>query len=78
MKNTVNKELNKARNTWKDLPPYVYTLEYEKALTEWIEKIVEAGRKDIRHLVVYALDHETGDKMPYFPFNRLSGERRVL
>ena len=73
METTVRKELDKARNTWFDLPRYIYTDEYEKALDEWIGKAVANGRKDIKTLVLYALHHETGDKMPYFEFNRKSG-----
>ena len=63
-------EMQKAVDTWVDLPPYVNTEEYEKALMDWINKHIENGRTDIGTLVVYALHHETGDRKPYFPFNR--------
>jgi hypothetical protein len=68
---SVQKELNKARTTWHDLPKYAYSDNYEKSLTEWVNLAVSKGRKDIGTLVLYALHHETGTgKMPYFPFNR--------
>lgn len=59
-------ELNKARSAWIDLPGYVYTEKYEIVLTEWIQKAVDHGRTDIKTLVLYALHHETGDKLSYF------------
>jgi hypothetical protein len=62
--------LTEKRNAWCDLPAYVYTKEYEIALMEWLEKHVANGRTDIDTLVLYALHHETGDKMPYFEFDR--------
>ncbi len=73
----VHVELQKARDTWYDLPKWVYTDEYEKALTEWIEKHVANGRTDIDTLVLYTLHHETGDKMPYFPFDRKVKRKRA-
>jgi hypothetical protein len=66
-------ELTKARTTWLDLPLYVYSADYEKALLEWISKHIENGRTDISTLILYCLHHEVGDKMPYFPFNREGG-----
>jgi len=67
---TAKNELNKARHTWCDLPQYVNTDAYEAALFGWIGQCIDHGRTDIKNLVLYALDHETGDKEPYFPFNR--------
>ena len=68
---SIQKELNKARSTWHDLPMYAYTDDYEKDLTEWVNIAVAKGRRDIPTLVLYALHHETGTgKLPYFPFNR--------
>lgn len=70
LKSATIDELKKARDTWNDLPSYVYTDEYEAALMGWIGQCVEHGRNDVKNLVLYALDHETGGKEPYFPFNR--------
>ena len=70
MQNRIKRDLDDRRNTWHDLPRYVYTEKYEQALTEWIMKHVANGRTDIETLILYALHHETGDKLPYFPFDR--------
>lgn len=63
-------ELEKARGTWNDLPRYVYSDEYETALIAWVDTAVKNGREDINTLILYALDHETGGKRPYFDFDR--------
>ena len=70
MQNRIKPELDRLRSTWCDLPDYIYTEKYEQALTEWIMKHVVNGRTDIETLILYALHHETGDKLPYFPFDR--------
>lgn len=69
MQNRIKQELDRLRITWCDLPDYIYTDEYEKALTEWIMTAVANGRTDIETLILYALHHETGG-LPYFPFDR--------
>ncbi len=65
--------LNNARATWCDLPKYVYSKEYEEALfSQYLEKRVAAGQTDVERDIIFALDHETGDKCPYFEFDRSS------
>ena len=63
-------ELKKDRDTWNDLPLYVYTDEYEAALLEWLDKHLANGRTDVETLILYALHHETAVRNPYFPFER--------
>lgn len=63
-------EYHKALHTWCDLPDYAYRREYEAALMEWIGREIEAGRDNMELLIVMALDHETGNKVPYFDFQR--------
>ncbi|WP_434510121.1 hypothetical protein [Desulfitobacterium sp. AusDCA] len=46
-KNATLEELNKARDTWNDLPSYVYSDAYELALLGWIEQCVNHGRADV-------------------------------
>ena len=73
-KTTVKTSLNRIRRTWLDIPEYVRTDAYKTALTEWIGKHVANGREGIETLVLYALHHETGNKLPYFEFNRIKGD----
>lgn len=68
--NIVYEELKKARETWRDLPSYVYSSQYYIALLEWIRKCVEHGITNIKTLVLWALHHETEGREPYFEFNR--------
>lgn len=75
-KTRVKTSLNRIRSTWKDIPEYVRTDEYEAALTKWINNCVARGRDDIEILVMYALDHEYQRKMPYFEFNRMKRKAR--
>lgn len=63
-------ELVKIRATWLDLPAYVCSKAYQAALLKWVQRCIDAGRTDVEKLVLYALHHETGDRMPYFPFPR--------
>lgn len=63
-------EYRKALATWNDLPAYVRTEAYYHAFMAWIWKAIDAGREDMETLVLYALDHETGGKQPYFDFPR--------
>lgn len=58
------------KGTWVDLPDYVYTDEYEKALFGWLQKHMELGREDVEFLICMALHHETGNRLPYFEFDR--------
>lgn len=63
-------EYKEALETWSDLPEYVYTEAYYRAFMAWMRKMIHAGREDVKTLVLYALDHETGGKRPYFNFPR--------
>ena len=67
---TAKDQLDYIRSAWIDLPGYVHSDEYENALMNWIKKHIENGRTDVIPLVTYALHHETGDRKPYFPFER--------
>lgn len=67
-------EFEKCLNTWIDLPKYVYTPEYKKAFLKFVEKKKKEGFEIDRTIVVMTLHHETGDKMPYFEFNRYMEE----
>ncbi|MDI7818486.1 hypothetical protein GSQ54_16150 [Clostridioides difficile] len=54
---------------WNDLPSYIYSIEYSEALEEWLIKKRKAGRLT-RECVLKMLEHETGNKKPYFEFTR--------
>lgn len=56
--------------TWGDLPGYVYTEEYKKAFIEFVERKQEAGSELKSNLAIMILHHETGNKHPYFEFDR--------
>lgn len=72
----VTEELTEIRATWRDLPVYVHTEAYQTALLEWVQKHIDVGRTDVESLVLWALHHETGGRMPYFTFPRGANERR--
>lgn len=55
---------------WIDLPNYVYTDKYKEAFINFIKQRLERENVNIEGLVLMTLDHETGNKMPYFEFNR--------
>lgn len=59
---------------WIDLPKYVYTEKYKAAFIEFIKPRLERENINIENLVLMTLDHETGNKMPYFEFDRESKE----
>lgn len=59
-------------DTWIDLPRYVYTEEYKSAFVEFIKPRLERENVEIVNLVYMILEHETGDKRPYFEFDRRS------
>ncbi|MCC0678228.1 MULTISPECIES: hypothetical protein [unclassified Clostridioides] len=54
---------------WNDLPSYIYSSEYSKALEKWLIKKRKAG-KLTEEDVLRILDHETRNKKTYFEFNR--------
>ncbi|HBG7747383.1 hypothetical protein RYE13_17785 [Clostridioides difficile] len=54
---------------WNDLPNYVYSNEYKEAFTKCIiEK--SKNNKLTKEYVLKLIDHETGNKRPYFEFER--------
>lgn len=57
-------------DTWLDLPEYVYSEEYKKAMVSFVEKRKAAGHKVDSYLIISILHHETGDRLPYFEFDR--------
>ena len=63
---------NDCLETWIDLPNYVYTDKYKEAFIKFIKTRLERKNISIEGLVLMTLDHETGNKMPYFEFDRES------
>jgi hypothetical protein len=63
-------KFQQAKDTWIDLPEYVYSEEYKKAFMFWIKENIDHGKDDMDQLVIWALHHETGNRQPYFEFQR--------
>lgn len=64
------KQFDECLNTWVDLPKYVYTEKYRKAFMEFARNKQELGQSLKPTLAVMTLHHETGNKCPYFEFDR--------
>jgi len=57
-------------DTWQDLPEYVYSDEYRDAFIKFTKKKIAVGQEIKPLLAVMVLHHETGERLPYFDFNR--------
>lgn len=68
--NKLIEKFEECLDTWVDLPDYVYTDEYKNAFIEFAKKKIEVGQVVEPSLAVMVLHHETGDRFPYFKFDR--------
>jgi len=69
MEKVMNK-FQECLETWNDLPSYVYSEEYKKAFMNFAKITMDMGRNIGERFVVMTLHHETGDRLPYFDFDR--------
>lgn len=65
-------KFEKCLEEWIDLEEYIYSLEYRQAFIDFaLPKLTTIDAKtDLENLVIMTLHHETGDRKPYFEFDR--------
>ena len=72
MESLILSMFNGCLKEWVDLPQYVYTEEYKNEFLKFIDSRININTSEdkVKYLVYMTLDHETGNKNPYFKFDR--------